>query len=158
MSMIVGLGTIETRRAEPTAARRRMYFHLEDSNGDPVTDKSTEQPEISIDGAAWTSTGIGTLTHIGTGYYYADVTTAALTIVAGLIMGRFDDGDTVECMGLNALLVGGMAARAAAASMNKVRTDRATAETVIYDQDGTTELGNRKRQASGDNAIEIVPV
>lgn len=158
MSVIVGLGVIETLRAEVTAARRRMYFYLEDAAGDPVTNKAGEQPDISIDGAEWTSTGIGTLSHIGSGYYYAEVTTAALTTVAGLIMGRFDDAGTVECMALNALLVGGMAARAAAPGMNKVRTDRDTAETTIYDQDGTTELSKRKRQASGDNAIEIVPV
>lgn len=43
-----------------------------------ATSEAGGQPQISTDGVVWTNTGIGTLTAIGNGRYYADLTQAAV--------------------------------------------------------------------------------
>ncbi len=67
-----------TRRVtvdESVAARRRVYFDLRDATDGitPETGQGGQSPEISVNGGAWTTSGIGNLTHIGNGRYYAEL-------------------------------------------------------------------------------------
>jgi hypothetical protein len=86
---------------EATAALRRVYFHLVDAT-DGITAETGEgagQPEVSSDGAAFTSTGIGTLTHIGSGRYYADLTQALVATAGTAIETRYKSANTAESPG-----------------------------------------------------------
>lgn len=83
-------------------AKTRVYFFLVDATDyvTPETGEAGGQPQISTDGAAWTNTGIGTLTHIGTGRYYADLTTAAVASGAPkTILARYKSSNTAEAIG-----------------------------------------------------------
>lgn len=86
---------------EATAAQRRVYFHLVDAT-DGLTAETGEaggQPQISSDGGAWTNTGIGTLSAIGNGRYYADLTQAAVQTAGTQIETRYKSANTAECPG-----------------------------------------------------------
>lgn len=86
---------------EATAEKRRVYFHLVDAT-DGITAETGEgsgQPQVSSDGASWTNTGIGTLTHIGNGRYYADLTQALVATAGTQIETRFKSANTAECPG-----------------------------------------------------------
>lgn len=85
---------------ESTAERRRVYFHLVEEDGiTPATGEDTEQPQISVNGGAWTDTGIGTLTHIGNGRYYADLTQTVVGTAGDSIETRYKSTSTAECPG-----------------------------------------------------------
>lgn len=78
------------QNAEPDAARRRMFFDVRDE-GDGITPETGEaggQPQISIDGGAFSATGIGALNAIGNGRYFADVDPTVL-ITGRTIEGRY---------------------------------------------------------------------
>lgn len=84
---------------DSVAAHRRVTFDLRASDGvTPVLTEAGGQPQISIDGGAWTNTGIGTLTHIGNGRYYADLTQAAIA-TPRFIETRYKSGNTLESPG-----------------------------------------------------------
>jgi len=86
---------------ESTASRRRVYFQLVDAT-DGLTAETGEasgQPQISIDGATWTDTGIGTLNAIGNGRYYAELTQASLGTVGSYIETRYKSANTAEGVG-----------------------------------------------------------
>ena len=86
---------------EATAAKRRVYFQLVDST-DGITAETGEaagQPQVSSDGAAWTNTGIGTLTHIGNGRYYADLTQTLVATAGTIIETRYKSANTAEAVG-----------------------------------------------------------
>lgn len=87
---------------EATASKRRVYFHLVDAT-DGLTAETGEgsgQPQISTNGATFTNTGIGTLTHIGNGRYYADLTQTAVNGTAGdVIETRYKSANTAEAVG-----------------------------------------------------------
>jgi hypothetical protein len=89
---------------EAAAVRRRLYFDLINGAGDPVT-AETGQPQISTDGAGWTATGIGALVEVGSGAYYADLTTGAVDTVGRLIRSRYKSANTIECPGDAALVL-----------------------------------------------------
>jgi hypothetical protein len=97
------------KAGETTAARKRVYFDLRDAVDGitPETGEGSGQPQISVDGAAWTNTGIGTLTHIGLGRYYADLTDAAVQAdqVGKVILTRYDSANTVETPGTSVQVV-----------------------------------------------------
>src|SRR3990172_4028709 len=83
-----------------TAAFRRIYFDLRAADGlTAATAEAGGQPQISTDGAAWTNTGIGTLSAIGNGRYYADLTQAAVATAGLLIQTRYKSANTVETPG-----------------------------------------------------------
>jgi hypothetical protein len=86
---------------QATAARRRCYFHLTDATDgiSAETGESGGQPQISTNGAAFTNTGIGTLTHIGSGRYYADLTQAAVLTAGDVIETRYKSANTAETPG-----------------------------------------------------------
>lgn len=86
---------------EATAAQRRVYFHLVDAT-DGITAETGEaagQPQVSSDGGAWTNTGIGTLSAIGNGRYYADLTQTLVQTAGTLIETRYKSANTAECPG-----------------------------------------------------------
>ena len=83
-----------------TAAYRRSYFDLRASDGlTIVTGEAGGQPQISTDGGAWTDTGIGTLSHIGNGRYYADLAQSAVSTAGRVIQTRYKSSNTVETPG-----------------------------------------------------------
>jgi hypothetical protein len=92
---------------EATAAQRRVYFHLVDATDGITaeTGENGEQPQISSDGAAWTNTGIGTLTAVGNGRYYADLTAGAVDTVGTVIETRYKSANTAESPGDTARVV-----------------------------------------------------
>ena len=88
---------------QATAAKRRVFFQVWSVIAAPGTMPSDSeaggQPQISTNGGAWTDTGIGTLTLIGSGRYYADLTQTAVATAGDLIQTRYDDASTHESVG-----------------------------------------------------------
>lgn len=86
---------------QSVAAKRRCYFDVRDATDGitPETAEAAGQPQISSNGAAWTNTGIGTLTHIGNGRYYADLTQAAVATAGDIIETRYKSAATAETPG-----------------------------------------------------------
>lgn len=87
---------------QATAAKRRVYFYLVDATDglSPETGEASGQPQISTNGGAFTDTGIGTLTHMGNGRYYADLTQTAVNGSAGdVIETRYKSANTAEAPG-----------------------------------------------------------
>jgi hypothetical protein len=107
------MATIPIKKNEATAARRRVYFNLVD-----VTDGMTpeiaeggQQPEISVDGAQWTTTGIGVLVDIHdtggsthTGSYYADLTQTVVNADDAVIKTRYKSTNTAQAYGDTAIV------------------------------------------------------
>jgi hypothetical protein len=90
---------ILVQQSEATAAQRRMYFHCVDAT-DGITAEVGEaggQSQISINGGAWGNT-TNTLTAIGNGRYYVEITAAELGTV-GIIEGRYKSAATAESVG-----------------------------------------------------------
>ena len=89
---------------EATASKRRMFFYCVDATDGmtPETGEAGGQPQISTDGGAFTNTGIGTLTHLGNGEYYADVTQAAVATAGTVIRGRYKSANTAESPAMEA--------------------------------------------------------
>jgi len=129
---------------ESTAARRRFYFYLVDATDGktPEEEENGGQPQISIDGATWTNTGIGTLVHVGAadtneGQYYADLTQAAVNIDGPTeIHARYKSANTTEARALNVVIVGDPIANAAALLFDDVIFNRATGVIEVYNRNG----------------------
>lgn len=81
--------------------KTRVFFRLFDATDyvTPETGEAGGQPQISTNGAAWTNTGIGTLTSIGSGWYYADLTTASVVTAGSVITSRYKSSNTAEAGG-----------------------------------------------------------
>lgn len=91
---------------ESTAARRRLYFDLRGTDGlTAATGEGSQQPQISVDGASWTNTGIAALTHIGNGRYYAALDGSIVASAGTRIESRYKSGSTMECRGDSAMIV-----------------------------------------------------
>ncbi len=86
---------------ESVATRRRVYFQIVSlSDGmTPAIGEGGGQPQISTNGGAWTNTGISTLTAIGFGRYYAELTQEAVSTQGDVIETRFKSSNTAECPG-----------------------------------------------------------
>jgi len=95
------MATIPVKKNEATAARRRVYFHCVDATDgmSPETGEAGGQPQISVDGASWTNTGIGVLSAIGNGRYYADLTQTVTNVDDAVICTRYKSANTAECVG-----------------------------------------------------------
>lgn len=99
------MADIRINKNEATAARRRVYFFLVGTDGiTPATGEAGGQPQVSVDGGAWTSTGIGTLTHIGNGVYYADLSQSLVNVDNAVIRTRYKSVNTAECPGDTAIV------------------------------------------------------
>ena len=86
---------------QATATKRRVYFDLRNAT-DGITAETAEaggQPQISTNGGPWTATGIGILTAIGSGRYYADLTQAAVLTAGTVIETRYKSAATAESPG-----------------------------------------------------------
>ncbi len=92
---------LQVSKNEATAARRRVYFYCVDATDGitPETGEAGGQPQVSLDGAAFGDTGIGTLTAIGNGRYYADLTQTLVNVDRGIILTRYKSAATAECVG-----------------------------------------------------------
>lgn len=85
---------------ESSGNQRRVYFHLTTGDGRTVAlGEDGGQPQISINGGGWTNTGIGTLTSIGNGRYFAELDQAILTTAGDTIESRYKSVNTMECPG-----------------------------------------------------------
>lgn len=82
--------------SEATAAQRRVPIHLVDATDGitPETGEATGQPQISKNGGAFANT-TATLTAIGNGAYYVELTATELNTV-GFIVVRFKSANTAE--------------------------------------------------------------
>ena len=86
---------------QATATQRRGYLDLRNAT-DGITAETAEaggQPQISTNGGPWTATGIGILTAIGSGRYYADLTQAAVLTAGTVIETRYKSAATAESPG-----------------------------------------------------------
>jgi hypothetical protein len=85
------------------ATKRRVYFDLRETDGlTPALDEAGGQPYRTVDTAgtlSWTTTGIGTLTAIGFGRYYAVLTQAAIATAGTVVETRYKSDNTVDCPG-----------------------------------------------------------
>lgn len=93
------------KTGETSAQRRRVVFHLVGTDG--ITPSLTEaggQPEISVNEAAFTTTGIGTLVSIGNGRYYGVLSTTVLAAAGDRIETRYKSVTTAECPGDSVLV------------------------------------------------------
>jgi hypothetical protein len=93
---------------ESTAARRRVYMHLVDAT-DGMTPELGEvggQPQVSVNGGAWTNTGIGVLVSIGNGRYYAELTQALVANAGDVIEVRYKSAETAEGVGDQVVVLG----------------------------------------------------
>lgn len=93
---------------ESTAARRTVMFQLVDATDGitPETGEAGGQPQISVNGGAWTNTGIGVLSSIGNGRYTAILTQAIVQSAGTLIRTRYKSANTAECPGESVQVVG----------------------------------------------------
>lgn len=93
---------------EAIAARRRVYFDIRSDvdNVSPITGISSGQPQVSSDGASWTNTGVGTMTEIGNGRYYADLTQTLVLSPGTLIRTRFKQAGCLETPGTSVQVTG----------------------------------------------------
>jgi len=131
---------------ESTASRRRVYFQLvSESDGlTPETGEAGGQPQISINGAAWSDTSIGTLSAVGHGRYFAELTTGAVTTAGSIIETRYKSSNTAECPGQSVQVVAFDPHDAAALGLS--RLDAAISSRSTYagaDTSGTTTLLSR---------------
>lgn len=85
---------------EASPVKRRVGFFLVDATDlfTPENGEAGGQPQISIDGGAWSNGGIGVLVLIGNGEYYATLQQASL-ITGRVIRTRFKSANTAECPG-----------------------------------------------------------
>jgi hypothetical protein len=86
---------------QPSNVKRRVYFDLRAAADGltPATQEAGGQPQISLNGAAWTSEGIGTLVAIGHGRYYAELDQATVAQAGHVIQTRFHSAMTVDTPG-----------------------------------------------------------
>ncbi len=134
---------------ESTASRRRVYFQLVDvADGiTPANGEAGRQPQISTNGSTWTDTGIGTLTLIGNGRYYADLTQAAVGTAGDIIEARYKRANTAECPGDSLHVWYNDPAQLAFATMGS-----GTTPTTITINDGSNPLDSADVWISTDSA------
>lgn len=65
----------------------------------PALNEAGGQPEIMVNGSAWTAAGIGTLEHAGYGRYSAILDQAVLAVPGDVIETRYKSASTPECPG-----------------------------------------------------------
>lgn len=146
-------------RGEPDAAKRRIYFHCS-TGGTPQTGFGGT-PEISINGAAFTTTGISAVTEISDGYYYADLEPASVANDAK-ILARFSPGSTGDLFErcLEGLIVVGGPLEALALLRNDRDVDNAAGTVKVYD--GTGRAGGAGNAlftlTNGDGGANITKV
>ena len=78
----------------------RVYFNvpLSDFSG-PALSEAGGQPQVSLNGAAYDASGIGTLTAVGYGEYYAVLASSVILAVGDRIFTRYKGASTAEVSG-----------------------------------------------------------
>lgn len=78
----------------------RVYFNvpLADFSG-PALNEAGGQPQVSLNGAAYDNTGIGTLTAVGFGEYYAVLQSSVILAAGDRILTRYKGAATAEVDG-----------------------------------------------------------
>jgi hypothetical protein len=123
---------------DTTAAHRRIFFDLRGTDGiTPQTGEANGQPQIAINGGAWTNTGIGLLTSVGNGRYYADLTQTVVATAGTLIETRYKSANTAECPGDSVQVVAfdpniAFSGTAAAGTPNGLATQDANGRVATY--------------------------
>lgn len=122
---------------EATATYRRVFFDLRDATDGvtPETGETGGQPQISTNGGAFGDTGIGTLTHMGNGRYYAELTQAAVATAGAVLETRYKSANTIESPGTSVQVV--------ALSLR----DSTSAAVALLDLADAVETGLTPRQA-----------
>lgn len=88
------------RVGETDSLARRVYFDvLALDNYSPALFEAGGQPEVSVNGASFNSTGISVLTAIGFGKYYATLETSIITTIGDILLTRYKSGSTLETPG-----------------------------------------------------------
>lgn len=121
------------KEGETVAARRRVYFDPKDVTdfNTPELSEANGQPQISVNGAAWTNTGIGVLSAVGNGAYYADL--AEGTGESGdFIRTRYKSANTAETRGSDVLIINIDPADLAAAVTVVFSGEAASASTIQF--------------------------
>ena len=85
--------------SDSVAARRRFYLYLVDATDGitPETGEAAGQPQVSKAGGAWANTS-ATLTAVGNGTYYVELTTSELATLGSLGI-RYKSANTAEFFG-----------------------------------------------------------
>ena len=92
---------------EAVAGRRTIEFFLVGTDGiTPATGEAGGQPQVSVDGSAWTNVGIGTLTALGNGQYEAVLSATTVSIIGSRVVTRYKSANTAECPGESVRVVG----------------------------------------------------
>lgn len=100
------MNNVWMRAGESSSARRRLLFDVRGSDGlTPALTEGGGQPQISINGSAWTDDGIGALVSIGAGRYYAELDIGSLAVAGDRIATRYQSAGTAECAGETARVV-----------------------------------------------------
>lgn len=88
--------------------QRRAFFDVRGFDGiTPILTENGQQPFISVNGLGnWTSIGIGLLTHIGFGRYYADLDLNIISNPGDTIETRYKGNTTAETPGDSFQVVG----------------------------------------------------
>lgn len=146
------------RRNVAAAAQRTLYFTCVDAadGHSPENGEAGEQPLISIDGGAYSSSGVGVLEAVDAakGKYKAVVTQATVNINGpSVIEGYYKSAATREAWSDNVLIVGGSLHEAIAALTNSNEVDQETGHTTYMEADGSTTcfVLQDDGEAGGDN-------
>lgn len=149
-----------------SATAAKMWFFLVDV-GDGLTaevGEATGQPQISKNGGAWGTDGIGTLSHIGNGHYSADVDLTDVTLAAAIgdrLIGRYKSAATAEAPSLNAMEAvdhdSGEIHLIKAMLANKRTHTVSTGVDKIYDDDGATLIKTMTPTDDDDDTVTITP-
>lgn len=128
------------RKNEAVAAERRMFYHLVDATDGhtPETGEAGGQPQVSVDGDAWSDAEIGVLVAIGNGWYYADVTQATVNANRALILSRYKSAATREAGALFGLAVGSANENGPNMMYSTVQLDLDAGTLLVMEADDTT--------------------
>ncbi len=93
-----------------TDTTAKLYFWLVDATDGitPETGEAGGQPEVTVNGGAFSSTGVGVLSHSGNGHYVCDADLSGTGISASVgdeISGRYKSAATAEAPSLNKIVV-----------------------------------------------------
>lgn len=95
----MGFRTLRVGNTDPKNSR--VYFDVRLTDGSVATSEVGNQPQLSLNGASWNTTGIGVLVDIGFGSYYADFTTSFISNLTpgDIIRTRYKGTLTLETPG-----------------------------------------------------------
>lgn len=97
---------VQIKANEATAAKRRVRWQIVQADGiSPALLEAGGQPQVSVNDAAFTDTGVGVLVHVGDGRYYATLTQSVVATAGTWIETRYKSVNTAECPGDSALVV-----------------------------------------------------